>query len=607
MRIGWEQALAAGKPLTLEYRARDGAGGAYRWFLINALPVRDVPGTIARWIATSTDIDIAKSIERRESFLSAVGERLAASIDIATTLNTVKDLCTPQLCDWCQIDLLDESGRFVPAAVASIIPQEAELLGTLIGHPVEAVMQETLARIVARGEPVVIGDPHQFAGALPNPRDRAVYRRIRAAGAIIVPLSSGETAIGTLSLRVRPRAAHSTDEIGLARDFGRRAALALEHARLYERERSTADALQRAMLPAQLPLLANVKFSASYSAASESQRVGGDFYDAFELPDGRVALTIGDVTGHGLQAAVIMGEIRQALRAASFERADPSAILDRASRLLVASGRTLFVTAIFGVLDVQTGRFSYATAGDPPPLLFDGTRVIRLASSGLPIGLREDDGVDFSLSLHAPCTLTLFTDGLIEFARDLDEGERRIEAAIRELSGTDTEHLAASIMKRVLGADEATDDIAILTATADVFPAQIAGEEREWRFLSTDARAAALARREIGELVARQRPDERYAAELAFGELIANVVRHAPGPVVARCRIAPSGAATIELDDAGSGFVPAAAPSAVADVFAETGRGLALLNRLTDGVQVASAPGGGARVLVYFNSERAAS
>jgi PAS domain S-box-containing protein len=606
VRTGWQQALAAGKLLTLEYRVRD-AGGAYRWFLINALPIRDVPGTIARWIATSTDIDIAKSIERRESFLSAVSERLAASIDIATTLNTVKELCTPQLCDWCQIDLLDESGRFVPAAVASIVAHDAELLSTLIGHPVDTPMQETLARIVARGEPVVIGDPHLFAGTLPNPRDRAVYRRVAASAAIIVPLSSGDTAIGTLSLVFSRERRISTDDIGLARDFGRRAALALEHARLYERERSTADALQRAMLPAQLPLLDNVKFSASYSAASESQRVGGDFYDAFELPDGRVALTIGDVTGHGLQAAVIMGEIRQALRAASFERAEPSAILDRASRLLVASGRTLFVTAIFGVLDVQTGRFSYATAGHPPPLLFDGTRVIRLASSGLPIGLREDDGVDFSLSLHAPCTLTLFTDGLIEFARDLDEGERRIEAAIRELSGTDTEHLAAAIMKRVLGADEATDDIAILTATVDVFPAQISGDEREWRFLSTDARAAALARREIGELVARQRPDERYAAELAFGELIANVVRHAPGPVVARCRIAPGGAATIELDDAGSGFAPAAAPGA-ADVFAETGRGLTLLSWLADGgVQVASAPGGGARVRVRFNGRPVAS
>jgi PAS domain S-box-containing protein len=598
----WERALAGGEPLTLEYRVRQRANGRYRWFLINALAVKDTRGAIARWIATSTDIDAAKRLEERESFLALVGDRLAASIDIATTLNTVKAFALPQLCDWCQIDLVDEDGRFVPAAVGSVDPADAALLETLVGHPVEAATQEALERIVSSGEPVVIAEPHQFADTLPNARDRAVYRRIRSAAAIIVPLWSGESGIGALSLVFSTERQISFDEVALARDFARRAALALEHARLYARERATADALQRAMLPAQLPLLEHVKFSASYSAASESQRVGGDFYDAFELPDGRVALTIGDVTGHGLQAAVIMGEIRQALRAAAFERAEPSAILDRASRLLVASGRTVFVTAIFGVLDTQTGKFAYSTAGHPPPLLFDGRRVIRLASSGLPIGLRDDDGVDFSLTLHAPCTLTLFTDGLIEFTRDLDEGEQRIEAAIRELDGSETEHLAAAIMKRVLGSDEATDDIAILTATVDRFPAEITGEEREWRFLSTDARAASLARREIGELVAQSRPTEAFAAELTFGELIANAVRHAPGLVVARCRISACRVATIELDDAGSGFVPAPIP---ADLFAETGRGLAMLRRLAADVVVASAPGGGASVRVRLHGEPA--
>jgi anti-sigma regulatory factor (Ser/Thr protein kinase) len=216
----------------------------------------------------------------------------------------------------------------------------------------------------------------------------------------------------------------------------------------------------------------------------------------------------------------------------------------------------------------------------------------------LPIGLREDDGVDFGVTLHAPCTLTLFTDGLIEFARDIDEGERRIEAAIVDLAPTPTEHLAAAIMKRVLGSDAATDDIAILTATIERFPAEVPGDEHEWRFRSTDARAAALVRREIGELVARERPDKRYAAEIAFGELIANVVRHAPGPVVTRCRIAPDGAAKIELDDAGTGFVPK--PTST-DPLAETGRGLALLRQLTDDVVIAASPFGGTSVCVKLN------
>ena len=599
----WHAALASGDPLSRECRLCNSAGRC-RWFLLNALAVRDGHGTIVRWIATSTDIDIAKRIEERESYLSTVSERLAASIDIATTLESVTDLVVPRLGDWCQIDLTDEDGRFTPAAVRSIRPAKTELLRTLVGRPVEADMQSALERIVARGEPVVIRNASAFATTLPNVRDRAVYRQVAAAAAIVVPLATGDAGIGTLSLVFETDRTISHDDVSFARDLARRAALSLEHARLYERERATADALQRAMLPAQLPQLDHVRFSASYSAASESQRVGGDFYDAFALPDGRVALTIGDVTGHGLEAAVIMGEIRQALRAAAFERAEPSAILDRASRLLVASGRTVFVTAIFGALDMQTGHFSYSTAGHPAPLLFDGTQVIKLASSGLPIGLREDDGVDFTLNLHAPCTLTLFTDGLMEFGRDLDDGERRIESAIAALAGGGIEQLAAAIRQRVLGAEEATDDIAILTASIDRFPAETTGDLREWRFLSSDARAAGLARREIGELVARRLPDEQYAAELAFGELIANAVRHAPGPIVARCAIDPDGSATIELEDAGPGFAPVFAD---AHVFAEHGRGLQLLHRLSSDVRVETSAAGGARVSVRLNAQAVAA
>ncbi|HEY0614685.1 MAG TPA: ATP-binding SpoIIE family protein phosphatase, partial [Candidatus Elarobacter sp.] len=366
-----------------------------------------------------------------------------------------------------------------------------------------------------------------------------------------------------------------------------------------ERERTTADALQRAMLPAQLPILPDVAFSASYSAASESQRVGGDFYDAFELPDGRVAVTIGDVTGHGLEAAVIMGEIRQALRAASFESAEPSAILDRASRLLIASGRTVFVTAIFGVLDPVTGRFAYATAGHPPPLLVDRRGVRRLPSAGLPIGLRDDEGVDFALRLQAPCTLMMYTDGLLEFARDIDAAEQRIETAVRSLVRDDIDHLAGALMKDVLGDDEPTDDIAILTVTIARFAAEIPGEENEWRFASDDRRTGANARREAGDLIERWtgRDDARFAGELAFGELVANAVRHAPGFVHVLASTDGDGVAQLVVEDGGAGFTP---HGGLPDSFAESGRGLALVRSVAEDVRIERSARGGTRVTVTF-------
>ncbi|MDB5027829.1 MAG: putative sensor protein [Candidatus Eremiobacteraeota bacterium] len=588
----WRNSVRGGEPFAAEYRIREGATGRYRWYLVNAVPARGKRGELLAWIGTCTDVDAQKRLEEREAFLSRAGERLGASLDVTATVAAIKTLLIPRLAGRTWVALLDDEGRYVLSGLGSTDIGDELDTRRWIGAPLQPGLHEAVSEIVEAGDPVVLDTPDRF----PDPW----VRDLPAGAAMIVPLVSADVTIGALAL-MRPNGrAYDGDDVALVREFARRAALSLEHARLYERERTTADALQRAMLPATLPLLANVRFSASYSAASESQRVGGDFYDAFELPDGRVALTIGDVTGHGLEAAVIMGEIRQALRAASFESADPSAILDRASRLLVASGRTVFVTAIFGVLDPVTGRFAYATAGHPPPLLDDGEELRRLPSAGLPIGLRDGEGVDFALRLRAPCTLVLFTDGLMEFARDLDAGERRIEAAIRKLAREDIDHLAGALMKEVLGDDEPTDDIAILTVTIDRFAAQLPGEEHEWRFASGDARTGANVRHEIGDLVARWtgRGDARFNSELAFGELIGNAVRHAPGPVRVLVSTDGDGTAQLVVEDDGPGFTPR---GGAIDPFAESGRGLGLVRRVADEIHIDSTSRGGARVTATFH------
>ena len=591
IRDRWRHSLRAGEPLAAEFRLREGSSGRYRWFLLNAVPARGREGETVAWIATCTDVDAQKRLEEREAFLARAGERLGASLDVTATVAAMKALLIPRLADRTWVALVDDEGRYVLSGVGSSdIAEEVEARRT-VGTPLSPALHDVVARIVDGGDPYVIDDPVDF----PDPW----LRDVEASAAMVVPLVSGEVTIGALALARRGARAYEFDDTALVRDFARRAALSLEHARLYERERTTADALQRAMLPSALPLLPDIRFSASYSAASESQRVGGDFYDAFELPDGRVALTIGDVTGHGLEAAVIMGEIRQALRAASFESADPSAILDRASRLLIASGRSVFVTAIVGVLDPVTGRFAYATAGHPPPLVDDGHELRRLPGAGLPIGLRDEQGVDFALRLHAPCTLVMFTDGLMEFARDLDAGEQRIEDAIRNLAREDIDHLAAALMKEVLGDDEPTDDIAILTVTVERFAADLPGDEREWRFMSDDARTGAAARREIGALVTdwTGRADVAYTSELAFGELVANAVRYAPGPVRVIASTEGDGSASLVVEDTGEGFTHAEREF---DPYAETGRGLGLVRAVADDVKIEPMIRGGTRVTVTF-------
>jgi PAS domain S-box-containing protein len=595
VRDKWLQARRTGEPFAAEYRIAD-AAGRYRWFLVNLAPVHGPRAETLAWIGTCTDIDTQKRLEERAGFLARAGERLGASLDANATVAGIKALLVPRLAERCWIALLDDEGRYVFTGAGSVdIADEIEARRWL-GGPLPPALHDALAAIVAKDDPVVL----EAADHFPDPW----LRREAESAAMVVPLVSGEITIGALAMVRGGGRPYDADDLGMIREFARRAALSLWHARLYLRERTTADVLQRAMLPAQLPQLPDLRFSASYSAASESQRVGGDFYDAFELPDGRVALTIGDVTGHGLEAAVIMGEIRQALRAASFERAaSPSAILDRASRLLVASGRSVFVTAIFGVLDPVSGRFSYATAGHPPPLLDENGTLRRLACGGLPIGLRDDEGVDFTLRLHAPSTLVLYTDGLIEFARDIAEGERRIDEAMRVLARDGTDHLAAALMKAVLGEDEATDDIAILTVTIVRFAHRLPGEEREWRFSTSDALTGARVRREIGRLIPAwtRRDDVRFGAELAFGELIANAVRHAPGSVRVAVTSDGEGNATLVVEDNGAGFAP---KERRPDPYAESGRGLMLVRGVADRLTIEPAPSGGTRVCVTFLQQR---
>lgn len=590
-RDKWLQAMRTGEPFAAEYRIADVAG-RYRWFLVSVAPVRGPREETLAWIGTCTDIDTQKRLEERAAFLARAGERLGASLDINATVAGIKALLVPRLADRCWIALVEDNGQYVLTGVGSVdIADEIEARRS-IGTPFPPALHDSIAAIVADGDPVVLGSTDRT-------RDPWL-RRGEGSAEMVVPLVSGEIAIGALAMVRDGGRPYDADDLGMVREFARRAALSLWHARLYLRERTTADVLQRAMLPAQLPQLPEIRFSASYSAASESQRVGGDFYDAFELPDGRVALTIGDVTGHGLEAAVIMGEIRQALRAAAFERvATPSAILDRASRLLVASGRSVFVTAIFGVLDPVSGMFSYATAGHPPPLLDERDSLRRLPSGGLPIGLRDDEGVDFGLRLHAPSTLVLYTDGLIEFARDIAEGERRIDAAMHALAHEGTDHLAAALMKAVLGEDEPTDDIAILTVTIDRFAHRLPGEEREWRFSTSDARTGANVRREIGGLIAAWtgREDARFGAELTFGELIANALRHAPGSVHVTVSSDAEGNATLVVEDSGSGF---ALKERRPDPYAESGRGLMLVRGVADRLTIEPALGGGTRVSATF-------
>ncbi|HEY1728347.1 MAG TPA: SpoIIE family protein phosphatase [Candidatus Baltobacteraceae bacterium] len=232
----------------------------------------------------------------------------------------------------------------------------------------------------------------------------------------------------------------------------------------YAAERRVSDALQDAFLQKPLPTLLGVAFSATYIPAREERKVGGDWYEGVELQDGRVMFAIGDVAGHGLEAAVSMNRARQAIVSAALLHADPAKMLSRVNDELI-DDRGRMVTAVCGIADANKFSFIYATAGHPPPILVEPGRAPRiLPVGGVPLGvLPSREYRTQSIQTVPGATLVLYTDGAVEFARDPIEGEKVLLEAIRLAVENGNPEPAGAIRDHIFGFREAEDDVAILT------------------------------------------------------------------------------------------------------------------------------------------------
>ena len=239
----------------------------------------------------------------------------------------------------------------------------------------------------------------------------------------------------------------------------------------YARDHAVSLAFQNAALPRIMPAIPGLAFDAIYEAAGEDALVGGDWYDAFALPDRRVVISVGDVGGSGLEAAITMGAVRQTIRGAAHVFAQPAAALDAADRALRSEQPDRIVTAFLGILDPATLALSFASAGHPPPVLRqgDGT-LVELIAADLPLGLRNQRAAsaDQTVVLTPGALLVLYTDGLTEATRDMLEGERRLRAALAREDIVRSARPAAAIRRAV--AAESYDDVAILTVRVAARP-----------------------------------------------------------------------------------------------------------------------------------------
>ncbi|HEY5258516.1 MAG TPA: SpoIIE family protein phosphatase [Candidatus Baltobacteraceae bacterium] len=231
----------------------------------------------------------------------------------------------------------------------------------------------------------------------------------------------------------------------------------------YEAEKRIADSLQEAFVQQRLPHVAHLALSAIYVPAKLEAQVGGDWYDAFELPDKRILFSIGDVAGHGLDAAVVMSRVRQAIIATALHENDPGVVLARANAALILQDVTM-VTALCGFIDPRTFEIRYATAGHPPPLIVADGRAAFLDRDGPPLGALDRPIYPVMRYVAAPDSLlVLYTDGALEYERDLDRGEKLLLQAAT-LAAVQRGDPSRDIFARLFGDAAPPDDVAILTA-----------------------------------------------------------------------------------------------------------------------------------------------
>ena len=392
-----------------------------------------------------------------------------------------------------------------------------------------------------------------------------------------VPLLLEGEVMGVLHVGTLTPRAFDDEDVELLQRAADRAALAIS-SRLTERERGLTDALQRSLMP-RLPELPAVALAGRYLPAA-SERLGGDWYDAFTLPDGRLGMAIGDVVGRGFHAAAIMGQLRSGLRAYAMDGAAPGGVLERLSRLLrqIEPGRT--ATVVYIVLDPHGGALAMATAGHPPPLIQvpgEEPRLLELAGS-VPLGatryVRYDDHL---LQLDPGSVLVLYTDGLVERASEpLDDSLNRLIATVRD-GEEDLEHLGDTLVDVLLPEGPGGDDAALLMARAMPlgekivarFPAEVESIPGMRRLLGRWLDEAGATQRDVDDLT------------LAAAEAAANAIEHAyglaPGIVELHASTDGEDTVTVEISDFGSWRAPRGT---------HRGRGLLLMEGLTDDVEV---------------------
>lgn len=407
----------------------------------------------------------AQAAERRSAFLAEASPLLDASLDLRSTLDSLTRLSVPFLADVCIVDEIhfNDVRRLAAAAADPAIEQLVRDLPSR--YPVDP--GDPIARVVESGRSEILRGTDVFGPAA------AGAGRLQAdfnAAALLVPLKARGRTIGIVVFAsLDPSRRYGTEDLLLAEDLARRAALALDNARLYEDLGGVARALQAALLPQRLPELDGVELAARFRPAGDGSMIGGDFYDVLPY-DGGVDLVIGDVTGKGARAAALTSLVRHTVRTAARYEASPSRVLDVVNRTLISerAERGRYCTVAFCRLELNRSvRATICCAGHPMPMVMRGSGAIEhVGRPGSVLGWVEDPKLlDIDFEVAPTESLVLFTDGVTEARTTGDAyGLGGLERLLRDAAGEGAAGIAARVDQAAARAGARRDDVAVLVA-----------------------------------------------------------------------------------------------------------------------------------------------
>jgi PAS domain S-box-containing protein len=456
-----------GKPLGLLQLAMQ--NGRRTYTQADASVAQDLARRAALAIENAQLYEREQQTTQQLRFLADASLVLAESLDLDKRLERLISIIVPQIATWASVNLLSEDGSVQTVAIAhrdkALAPVIAALRGSYYGKlngnengATRDVLRDGRTRLVPEIDDAFLRKTILSEKLL-------VIRALGASSGIFVPLTVRDRVLGSISvIRAQRERPFTQADIPLLEELARRAAVAIENAQLFTREQMVAETFQTASLPAPLPSSPGLIFSGYYEPGRTEALIGGDWYDALRLPDGRILISIGDVSGNGLQAAIIMGSVRQVIRGVAHISTDPIAILEAADKALQSQYPDRIVTAFVGIIDPQAKALVYASAGHPPPFLrsSDGS-IAELSERGLPLGLRSREEPATEITMTDGDLLILYTDGLIESTRDILDGQTRLRTVLSETAPTGDRDLARTIAARVLRAASSSDDVAVLT------------------------------------------------------------------------------------------------------------------------------------------------